>query len=132
MTGDNRISKTWRIDPDLSKRAAEVAEARGCTVTELVEQGLRLVCDGEAADLHRAVSDARRDLLSIRAVIDARLEALLEPGARDIVTEALVEALVARQHGNYHAVDRLASAVKTALHDEIDPPAAPKKRRRAP
>lgn len=79
---DNRISKTWRLDPSLVARAAEVAEVRGCTVTELVEQGLRIVCDGEAADLHRAVSDARRDLLSIRAVVDARLEALLEPAPK--------------------------------------------------
>lgn len=73
---DAKISKTWRIDPAIFALAQTTAEARGCTVTELVEQGIRLVCEGEAGDLHRAVSDARRDLLSVRAVVDALLEDL--------------------------------------------------------
>jgi hypothetical protein len=74
-------AKSYRLPPDLLVRAAEAAEARGCTVTELVEQGLRAVVDGDVAALHRSLAEARRDLLSIRVLVDARLEALLEPDA---------------------------------------------------
>ncbi len=74
-------AKSYRIPPDLFARAVEAAESRGCTVTELVEQGLRAVVDGDVAALHRSLAEARRDLLSIRVLVDTRLEALLEPDA---------------------------------------------------